>query len=413
MSLKVCLFVDNYPTVSETFITRQVASLRAQGHHVTVIAGAPGHGAERPDEPDDRLLYIGEGVATWARKMLGAAALFLHRMHRERQPGQRRLRDIFAPIAHHGPIGLRDAMVLARRTPRLRFDVVLAHFGPVGVRAGRLIEAGLLGGSLAVVFHGYDVSRQDVLRDFGPAYRHLFAIADQLLPISALWRERLIAMGARPAQVEVLHMGVEVPAPGTETYRPIARDRPLRVLTVARLTEKKGVAYALEGLIASGMTVRYAVIGDGPLKPTLEVLARQAGPNCEVEFLGARDHGFVLDELRNTDVFLLPSVTSADGDMEGIPVSLMEAMAAGVLVVATRHSGIPELVVDGETGFLVPERDPVAIAELFRHIAGSGGSFEALREGAMRKVREEFNTAVVDLALEAVCRRMAAREMLV
>ena len=110
-----------------------------------------------------------------------------------------------------------------------------------------------------------------------------------------------------------------------------------------------------------------------------------------VTFYGARQHSFVSDLLKSADIFLLPSKTASDGDMEGIPVSLMESMATGLITLSTYHSGIPELIEHGEDGFLVPEGSPESIAAQIENIISNKSEINTLQERAICKVKEKFN----------------------
>ena len=101
----------------------------------------------------------------------------------------------------------------------------------------------------------------------------------------------------------------------------------------------------------------YVVVGDGPLRHSLEQMAVDRGVSDKVRFVGAQGAADVIRLLHSSDVLLAPSVTGSDGDIEGMPVSIMEGMAAGLPVIATHHSGIPEVVSDGRSGFLVAEHD--------------------------------------------------------
>ncbi len=113
----------------------------------------------------------------------------------------------------------------------------------------------------------------------------------------------------------------------------------------------------------------YTIVGDGPLRGRIEQLIRDLGIAHAVDLVGWKRRPEIVDMLSSCDVLLAPSITAESGDQEGSPVVLMEALAAGVAVVSTRHSGIPELVEDGVTGFLVPERDVMALTEKLRHLA--------------------------------------------
>ena len=126
------------------------------------------------------------------------------------------------------------------------------------------------------------------------------------------------------------------------------------------------VAYtirAIARLISSGRRVSYSVVGDGELRSDLEQLIKDLGIESEVLLLGRRNHEEVLRLILDAHVLVAPSVTAANGDQEGIPNVLKEAMASGLPVLSTQHSGIPELVQNGISGFLVPERDVDALTE--------------------------------------------------
>jgi colanic acid/amylovoran biosynthesis glycosyltransferase len=125
-----------------------------------------------------------------------------------------------------------------------------------------------------------------------------------------------------------------------------------------------------------------------------------------VSFLGPRPHGEVKQRLREADVFLLPSVAGRDGDLEGIPVALMEAMAGGLIAVSTYHSGIPELIEDHKTGFLVPERDVAALAGKLAWIAENPGLCEPIALAARRKVEADFNADILNERFAQIVARL-------
>jgi colanic acid/amylovoran biosynthesis glycosyltransferase len=169
---------------------------------------------------------------------------------------------------------------------------------------------------------------------------------------------RLRDAGCPPDRITVHHTGIQLRDHAFRA-RTLPADRPVRLVSVGRLVEKKGIADALEvvaTLAREGRPVEYHVIGDGPLRGALEEQARGC-PRGVVTFHGALLPAEVRSALDRMDVLLAPHVTAADGDEEGIPNVLKEAMALGLPVVTTAHSGIPELVTDGRTGFVAPERD--------------------------------------------------------
>jgi glycosyltransferase involved in cell wall biosynthesis len=192
------------------------------------------------------------------------------------------------------------------------------------------------------------------------------------------------------ARVEVVHCGVDLtrlPWHGLD-----GRDG--HVLCVASLHAKKGHADLIEAfalLAGRSPGVGLELIGDGPERQGIQLRARDRGVEERVELLGARPAAFVRERLRRARVFALPSVRLASGRMEGIPVALMEAMAAGVPVVATRLSGIPELVQDGVTGLLVEPHDPDALAAALERLLGDDTLAAELSANARALVERSFN----------------------
>jgi colanic acid/amylovoran biosynthesis glycosyltransferase len=223
---------------------------------------------------------------------------------------------------------------------------------------------------LVSAFHGYDLSR--LLREKRPGlYSRLFARGELMLPVSDYFRERLISIGCPPEKVRVHRMGVDTRSlPFRE--RTTAPGMPIRFLSVCRLVEKKGLETGLHAfamLQKEFPSATWDIVGDGPQRAQLEELRTALSLTGSVVLRGAAPREQVRKLLYDSHVFLAPSVTATNGEQEGIPVAIMEAMAVGLPVVSTLHSGIPELVRDGLTGLLVPERDPAALADALGRLA--------------------------------------------
>ena len=351
--MRIAVVVGEYPLVSETFVHAQITGLRERGHEVHVFAVPPGSQAGRAPEPNVHYQpALGRGVLRYLR-----AARMLRNASR---PDRRALVQSLNPLRFG-----REAMSLdllraaAPWLPGRRYDVVHCHFGGNGVRAMMLRELGVLGGPVVTTFHGTDMSAYLRRRGTG-CYRRLLAAGELFLPVCNRWRRHLIELGGDPERIRVHHMGVDC------TRIPVARGPgPRRVLSVARLIEKKGIAFGIRAfaLVArERRDVTYLIVGGGELQPQLVRLAARLGVGDRVAFAGPQSQAHVLQALYEADVFLAPSVTAPNGDEEGIPVALMEAMAAGLPVVASRHSGIPELVAHGHSGLLAAERDVSGLA---------------------------------------------------
>jgi colanic acid/amylovoran biosynthesis glycosyltransferase len=362
--MRIAFFVDLFPSVSETFILSQLTGLIERGHEIEIFAARAGdpsvvHADVRKYRLLDKTFY--HGLAPQPGRLKKALWLAQNR-RRIFQLLRRRPMMIAAPRLAFSPGLWRKTQILNGAVRA--FDVIHCHFGPNGTLAAALRELSTLQGPIITTFHGYDLST--FVRARGrSAYRFLFARGDLFLPISERFKGKLIELGCPPEKIRVHRVGVDVRRLRAQTDCRSSQ-RSIRILTLARLVEKKGVAYGIEAiarLAARYPQMRYEIIGDGPLKPALQDLIGSLGQDRRVHLLGWKSQEEVRQFLREADILLAPSVTAQDGDEEGTPTALIEALAQGIPVLSTRHSGIPEVVPDGAAGYLVPERDAAALAE--------------------------------------------------
>lgn len=386
--MRIAVVVGRYPTRSETFVRDQIHGLVDRGHEVRVFAEGPG---DLPPGPPATAAY---SIRYW-----GGLARYVTASAEHRSPVYRLGRQLRRILARHR---------LRERIGPAQFDVLYCHFGPNGELVRQLRAGGLLQGRLVVAFHGADMS--SIPRQRGPGlYRGVFAEADLLLPVSDLWRSRLIQMGASAEQVTTHRLGVPCERL-TWRARRLSAGGPIRLLTVARLVPKKGIGDAINAvalLRERGLRdLEYRIVGDGPLAATLREQALALGLGDSVRFFGARGHAEVLRLMDEADLFILPSVTAADGDMEGIPVALMEAMALGLPVITTRHSGIPELIPVENHRLLAAEGSPEAlcalILELVDHPDLCTGSTAANRRQIETAYSQGRQIAELEALLKAV-----------
>lgn len=283
-----------------------------------------------------------------------------------------------------------------------------AHFGPGAIEIEPVVAP--LGIPFVVTFHGYDVSRllsdPRYVRDLRRLLRTAYGIT-----VSEEMRQRLIAIGLPAERLRTHYIGVPLdrfPLLGRNPpAEKAARGESLRLLQVSNFVEKKGHAWTLRAfahLRAKRNDVTLVLAGDGPLRAQAEALALELGLGDTVSFPGGVHPEQVGKLMRDADVFVHHSVTAADGDMEGIPTVLMEAMATGLPVVTTRHSGIPELVEHERTGWLVAERDVAGYAAV---LARALCAPAAIGAAAAAFVRERFdierqNRVLADIYAERI-----------
>ncbi len=284
-----------------------------------------------------------------------------------------------------GPLA-RDR-ALARSLRRLRVSVVLAEYGPTGVALAR--ACGLAQIPLVVHFHGYDAAKHRVIAEHGEAYRAVFARAAAVVAVSRSMRRQLIALGAPPERVALIPYGVEVD-PAAPRADPGAA--PPSFLAVGRFVDKKAPHLTLLAFSRVARAVPEAtlqMIGDGPLREACTSLAQALGITARVAFPGALPPADVATAMAAARCFVQHSVRPASGDMEGTPLAVLEAMAAGLPVVSTRHGGIADAVDENVTGYLVDEGDVPEMANAMLRLAAAPELAAGLgREGWRRALAE-------------------------
>jgi colanic acid/amylovoran biosynthesis glycosyltransferase len=294
---------------------------------------------------------------------------------------------------------------------RKPYDVVHAHFGPNGILGAELKDLGVLRCPVLTQFHGYDVS--SYVRDkANGVYRNLFAKSDRLLCVSERIRARVIELGGDRQKTRIHHTGVKVRNIAFTTHVSDADGGDIRLLTVGRLVEKKGVEFGLRAVAQlrhEYPNLSYTIVGDGPERDALTSLARELSLDRHVSFVGAKTRDTVAALMRDSLILLAPSVSARNGDEEGIPVVLMEALAAGLPVVSTTHAGIPELVSHGVSGLLASERDPEALADHVRFLITHPGERQSMALAGRRAVERGFDVDALNAQLLVQYQEIAER----
>jgi glycosyltransferase involved in cell wall biosynthesis len=404
---RIAYLVSWFPAITETFILDEVRDLRARGVEVEVLPlfgrrGGDVHAGWRELSACTHYhrtfsFEMAAAQLHWLRRRPGAL-LRLWGEALRRSAGSRKL-------LVRAPLVLLKAALVARRVEAMGARHVHAHWATHPALAAWAVRA-LTGTGYSFTAHAHDLYvDRAMLREKAEGARFVVTISEFN---RALLAEECGGEVAR--KVHVVRCGVDVGA-----FAAAARRSPAlpTFVCVASLREYKGHAVLLEAarlLRARLPELRVVLVGDGELRGAIEARIAADGLAGCVELRGALPHQEIPAVLAEATAMVLPSVTSRDGQMEGIPVALMEAMAAGVPVVATRLSGIPELVRDGESGLLVPERDAAALAAALERLAGDPALAARLADGGRRAVREGFDRArsvarLAELFAEAVAPR--------
>lgn len=276
-----------------------------------------------------------------------------------------------------------------------RCFAILAEFGHLGSSFAPIGAA--LGIPVFVYFRGFDASKRlsSPLRVMSykaalPRLAGYFAVSQSLL-------DNLAAKGIRHPNSHVIPSGVD-----TDLFAPAEKD-PGLLLAVGRMIPKKSPLTTIAAFAAAaGPGHRLEMIGDGPLLEPAQAEAARLGVAERVHFLGLQPHGVVREKMARAAVFLQHSVVDAEGNEEGLPIAIQEAMASGAVVISTYHAGIPDAVESGADGLLVAEGDLAGYTAALASVLADDGLRLRLAEAARRRAVEKFDTRVLHRKVEDV-----------
>lgn len=287
-----------------------------------------------------------------------------------------------------------------------KIDLLFCEYGPSGVEM--LPFSNKLNIPLIVHFHGYDAYRDDILNTYGKAYPELFNSAKAVISVSEHMRKQLMKLGC---SAEKLYMEPCCIDESIFIMKPETK-KEYTFVFCGRFIEKKAPTLVIEAfakVLKVLPDVNLLMIGNGPLLEDCKTLAASLGIQKSIHFKGEQNQDQIVELLNQSFVFVQHSVTTTEHDSEGTPQVIMEAGACGLAVIATYHGGIPELVYDGETGFLVVERDVEAMANTMKGLAIDKELALSMGKKANKRITTYYNikdyarrlNALIKLALEA------------
>ena len=400
---RVAFILKGYPRLSETFIAQEIAALERRGLQILIVSlRQPTDARRHPvhDEIRAAILYLPEYLLLQPLRVLRA---WFHQKKNSRYKAARNLwlRDLARDPTPNRIRRFGQALVLADELPG---DVrrLHAHFlhTPASVTryAAELLGLGWTGSA-----HAKDIWTT-------PAWekREKLASCDWLVTCTAANHAHLAALAPKD-RVELVYHGLDLCR-----FAPMAKhdpekngndpEHPVAILSVGRLVEKKGTDVLLEALAKLPAQLHWRLVhaGGGPLKHKLEKRARALGIDARVAWRGARTQTELLAEYRAADLFALASRVARDGDRDGLPNVLAEAQSQGLACIATRVSGIPELIDDAKTGVLVAPESAEELARALAALIADPARRRALGEAARARVTANFG-------LEANIGRLARR----
>lgn len=362
--MKIAFIVKDFPVISETFVLNQVTGTLMRGHDVHVYAQQPDDISKvHSDVEKYHLLeytqYIPKIPNNYVWRFLKGLGLIFANLHKA--PLLLQSLNIFKYGRMAASMRLLYSVIPMMKSQP--YDIIHCQFGMHGIEGMIFREIGAIKGKLITSFRGYDISWY-VKEQGEHVYDELFKKGDLFLANCEFFRQKAIKLGCDEKKIIVHGSGIHC---NRFTYKPrYPSPDGIRIATTGRLIDKKGIEYGIRAIakvVKTHPNIEYNVIGDGYLKEYLQRLIEELKIVDKVKLLGWKNQQEIIEILDKTHIFIAPSVTGNDGNQDAPVNTLKEAMAMGLPVIGTLHGGIPELIEDGVSGFLVPERDADAIAE--------------------------------------------------
>jgi colanic acid/amylovoran biosynthesis glycosyltransferase len=398
--MNIAFIVSQFPVISESFIVQQITGLLEMGHNVQIVSFR--HSQQKQVQKEvqkynlvSKTTYICIPDTKIQLRFQGFICLLECFLRNPRATIN--LLSYFRTIKGF----LYSDLFLARFFLRNSVDVVHAHFGPNGLQSLCTKRMGLHSKHITS-FHGYDVSVY-IQQNGTNAYRQLFALGDRFTYNSQATKDKLVSLGCPLHKMIKLPMGINLKAiPFKE--RTLLPGEKIRLLSVGRLVEMKGREYAIKAIaqIKGKYNIHYDIVGDGPLRDDLKKLVTDLGLDDIIQFRGWTDSETLERLYSQAHLFIHPSITSSDGNQEGQGVVLLEAQAYGIPVIATRHGAFPDSLLDGQSGFLVPEKDVEALADKIEFLIANPQMWPQLGRTGRRFIEEQFDAAILNKRLEEI-----------
>lgn len=356
--MKIAFILHKFPRIPQTFIINQITGLIEEGHEVDIYSER----IPNQDTPHSKIseYSLDEGIIYF-------------------DPPERYfegLRDIVKPFSRHllrgridglsylkyGKTFPKKIMSLDKWNSKKRdYDVIHFHFGGVARLYYHLIDE--TDAKSFASFYGSDVSSY-TKKHGSDVYHKVFKKNDHIIALSDNMAQDLQKLGCNKRKIRTVKLGIDLEK---FEFRPRekSREESYKILTVGRFVEKKGIKYGLETVakLKEKYHLEYNIVGDGELRGEIEEKIEELGLQEEVDLHGYVEYSRMREMMYENHILLAPSVKAEDGDKEGAPMVIIEGQATGMPVISTRHSGIPEIVKEGESAYLAEERNSKELSE--------------------------------------------------
>jgi len=348
-SMKVLMVIPCFPQMSSVCVMNQITSLIDRGHDVDIFSFAKGD-----------TVRVQEDVIAY---------------------------DLINKIFYELPSSL-DA-----------YDIIMFSMGHklLDIRTTHNYR-----GKIVVCLRGYDVT--GYLKEKPHAYDEYFKTCDLFLPVCKAFKKTLEKAGCNPAKIIVHHSSIDC-SKFKFSVKELPLQGPINIISAGRFVEKKGFIYSIHAiaqLIKKNPRIRYIIIGSGGLKIKYQKLIEELNICDKVQIQDWHTHEEYINILNKAHIFILPSVTARNNNKEGIANVLKEAMAIGLPVIATHHSGNSELIQNGISGLLVPERNSTALRQAIEYLLNNSNKWLSMQLAAAHTVHQKFEKEKENDKLEAI-----------
>ena len=398
--IKVVYILSRFPAFSETFISNEIWWLRSYGCDVRIFSLLKPRNTLVQPQSKDLLHYVNYSPYLISWKMISAQLHYI--FHRP-------LKYIWALLktircTYREPITLFSMFLIfpksiyfARQIEMLGAERIHAHFVWVN-GVGAMIISTLLDIPFSLHPHAFGLFQRNSVN-----VRHQLEDASKIITISEFHREFIASISEKISKkdIAVIHCGVDI-----EKFEPADRKQTgsngPEILLIGRLVAMKGIRYLIEAcklLDQKNIPFRCSIVGDGELKTELQELIKKLGLGDKVRLLGSFKQTELISFLQNSDIFALPCIVEENGNRDGLPIVLMEAMAMKLPVISTPVAGIPELVHHEENGLLVAPRDAAALAQALERLITDEALRKLYGDCGRKTVVEDFNVKRTSAAL--------------
>jgi len=404
-NMRIAYFLNEFPSLSQTFVFNQITGMIDRGHEIDIYARRRFETKQRHVQIErygllEKARYIFDVPNGYFKRLITAVGLIVTRGLWKKP---RLLLDaLMSGESFRDLLKMKFLYSVLAVADRGRYDIIHCQFGTLGPLALKLKNIGAIEGEIVTSFRGYDITRRS--ENQTAFYKALFRNGAMFLPVSKSIENELKMAGCSPGKMKVLHSGIDcrlfkITQPQKD------RDGTIRLLTIGRFVEKKGIRFALAAVSnvrESGVKLHYTIVGDGKLKAQLEKQIADSHLEEVVTLSGWCNHDEVVRLMDESHLLIAPSVTAEDGDEEGIPNVVKEAMAKGLPVLSTWHGGIPELLEDGVSGYLVPERDVTALTDRLAGFCNHPEKWIEMGSRGREKIEAEFDMMKINNELESI-----------